>query len=140
MEGSDTGPDGSKAEENTGSFGKRIRALQPDIVIDLICFTLESARHLAEALRGEIQHYLFMSYQPQPSLCADMRKKWRTGLVRKQFCSLNIGMNGKKKSRMRKLQLLGITLLTAQIAAFQKQSGCCIIDHATAPWKPSTSR
>jgi hypothetical protein len=51
-----------KAEENTGSFGKRIRALQPDIVIDLICFTLESARHLAEALRGEIQHYLFMSY------------------------------------------------------------------------------
>jgi nucleoside-diphosphate-sugar epimerase len=46
------------AEEATGAFGSRIRDLQPDIVIDLICFTLESAQHLVAALRGEIQHLL----------------------------------------------------------------------------------
>jgi nucleoside-diphosphate-sugar epimerase len=45
-------------EERSGTFGQQIRKLQPDIVIDLICFTLESARHLVEALRGEVQHFL----------------------------------------------------------------------------------
>jgi nucleoside-diphosphate-sugar epimerase len=38
------------AEEAAGSFGERIAALRPDVVIDLICFTLESAQHLANAL------------------------------------------------------------------------------------------
>jgi nucleoside-diphosphate-sugar epimerase len=38
------------AEEAAGSFGQRITALRPDVVIDLICFTLESAQHLAKAL------------------------------------------------------------------------------------------
>jgi nucleoside-diphosphate-sugar epimerase len=47
-----------KAEENSGKFGKEIRDLRPDLVIDLICFTVESARHLVESLRGEIQHFL----------------------------------------------------------------------------------
>ena len=28
------------------------------VVIDLICFTVESARHLVEAVRGEMQHFL----------------------------------------------------------------------------------
>ena len=46
------------AEEAAGAFGPRIRDLRPDIVIDLICFTLESAQHLVAALRGEIQHLL----------------------------------------------------------------------------------
>ena len=32
--------------------------LRPDIVIDMICFTLDSARHLVEALRGHVQHFL----------------------------------------------------------------------------------
>jgi nucleoside-diphosphate-sugar epimerase len=32
--------------------------LKPDIVIDLICFTLESGRHLVEALRSEVQQFL----------------------------------------------------------------------------------
>lgn len=45
-------------EEATGSFGQRIRELQPDVVIDMICFTLDSARHLVEALRGQVQHLL----------------------------------------------------------------------------------
>ncbi len=46
------------AEEATGSFGDRIAALDPDIVVDMICFTLPSARHLVEALRGRVQHFL----------------------------------------------------------------------------------
>ncbi len=45
-------------EEIAGKFGKQIRDLRPDVVIDLICFTVESARHLVETLRGEIQHFL----------------------------------------------------------------------------------
>ncbi len=45
-------------EEGRGTFGERIRALRPDVVIDLICFTPESARHLVESLRGQIQHFL----------------------------------------------------------------------------------
>jgi len=46
------------AEETAGTFGERIRALKPDVVIDMICFTLTSAQHLVEALRGEVQHFL----------------------------------------------------------------------------------
>ena len=44
------------AEDKAGTFGGRIAALEPDIVIDMICFTLASARHLTEALRARIQH------------------------------------------------------------------------------------
>jgi nucleoside-diphosphate-sugar epimerase len=46
------------AEERSGKFGIQIRDLRPDVVIDLICFTLESAHHLVEKLRGEIEHFL----------------------------------------------------------------------------------
>ena len=38
------------AEEGAGTFGKRIAALQADAVVDLICFTVESARQLVDAL------------------------------------------------------------------------------------------
>lgn len=46
------------AAEQDGSFGDQIAALQPEVVIDLICFTLESARQLVDALRGRVQHFL----------------------------------------------------------------------------------
>jgi len=46
------------AAEADGTFGAQIRDLRPDAVIDMICFTLDSARHLAEALRGSVQHFL----------------------------------------------------------------------------------
>ena len=46
------------AEEKLGAFGGKIRELRPDIVIDLTCFTEASARHLVEALRGKIRHFL----------------------------------------------------------------------------------
>ena len=46
------------AEEEIGVFGPHVRELEPDVVIDMICFTLESARHLVEALRGQVQHFV----------------------------------------------------------------------------------
>lgn len=46
------------AEEAAGAFGARVRDLKPDIVIDMICFTLASAQQLVEALRGQVQHFL----------------------------------------------------------------------------------
>jgi len=46
------------AEEEKGTFGQKIAALKPDIVIDMICFTLESAQQLVEALRGQVQQFL----------------------------------------------------------------------------------
>ena len=45
-------------EEKAGGFGGKIAALKPDVVIDLICFTLSSAAHIVEALRGRVQHFL----------------------------------------------------------------------------------
>ena len=45
-------------EEQAHSFGPMIRALEADAVIDLICFTLDSARALVEALRGQVSHFL----------------------------------------------------------------------------------
>jgi len=47
-----------QAEDQAGIFGKRVLDLHPDAVIDMICFTLDSARQLVEALRGEVQHLL----------------------------------------------------------------------------------
>lgn len=46
------------AEDAAGTFGQRIRDLQPDVVIDMICFTKTSAQQLVEALRGQVQHFL----------------------------------------------------------------------------------
>jgi nucleoside-diphosphate-sugar epimerase len=47
-----------EAEDAAGTFGARIRDFRPDVVIDLLCFTLESARQIVEALRGQVQQFL----------------------------------------------------------------------------------
>ncbi|MEV6495368.1 NAD-dependent epimerase/dehydratase family protein, partial [Actinoplanes sp. NPDC051633] len=39
------------AEDAAGTFGERIAALRPDAVVDLVCFTADSARKLVDALR-----------------------------------------------------------------------------------------
>jgi len=39
------------AEDAAGTFGGRIAALEPDAVVDLVCFTPESAQQLVDALR-----------------------------------------------------------------------------------------
>jgi nucleoside-diphosphate-sugar epimerase len=44
--------------ERRGQFAPALSELDPDVVIDLICFSKESAEHLVEALRGRICHYL----------------------------------------------------------------------------------
>ncbi len=44
--------------EAAGEFGTRVAALGAEAVIDMICFTAESARQMVEALRGRVQHYL----------------------------------------------------------------------------------
>jgi len=41
-----------------GSFAREIGALRGDVVIDLICFTLDSARQLVDAVAGDIQQFL----------------------------------------------------------------------------------
>jgi nucleoside-diphosphate-sugar epimerase len=46
------------SQEADGTFGSIVAGLGPDSVIDLICFTLDSARHLTEALAGRVQHFL----------------------------------------------------------------------------------
>ena len=40
-----------EAQDAEGTFGDRIAALRPDVVIDLICFTAASAQQLLDALR-----------------------------------------------------------------------------------------
>ena len=46
------------AEDAAGTFGRRVADLIPDVVIDLICFTEDSARQLTEAVEGKVQHLL----------------------------------------------------------------------------------
>ena len=47
-----------EAEEAAGTFGEKVRDLDPDVVVDMICFHKDSARQLIEALRGKVQHFL----------------------------------------------------------------------------------
>ena len=46
------------ASEANGSFVSQVQAVKPDIVIDMICFELESAKMLAEGLHGRVEHFL----------------------------------------------------------------------------------
>ncbi len=43
-----------RRQDADGTFGDTILALEPDVVIDLVCFTLESAAALVDALRGNV--------------------------------------------------------------------------------------
>jgi nucleoside-diphosphate-sugar epimerase len=46
-------------EDRDGTFPNRVAGLRPDVVIDLICFTLDSATALVERLRGGTEHLLY---------------------------------------------------------------------------------
>ncbi len=46
------------ADRADAGFPALVRDLEPDVVIDLICFDLASARDLVEALRGRVEHFL----------------------------------------------------------------------------------
>jgi nucleoside-diphosphate-sugar epimerase len=43
-------------EDGEGTFGDRVAGLAPDVVVDLVCFTLDSATALVERLRGGVGH------------------------------------------------------------------------------------
>lgn len=60
-----------RTEDAEGSFGRTVLELRPDVVVDLICFTAESASALNDALRGEVDHLLH---------CGSV---WRYGASRK---------------------------------------------------------
>ena len=47
-----------EAAERSGSFGRQIADLQPDVVIDLICFDRDTAAHLVDALRDRVAHFI----------------------------------------------------------------------------------
>ena len=49
--------DRTKAEQS-GTFGKQILNLGPEVVIDLICFTQESAQHLVRFLQNNIKQFI----------------------------------------------------------------------------------
>jgi len=44
--------------EASGSFGAQIRALEGEVVIDLICFTPASATEIVETLKGHVRHFI----------------------------------------------------------------------------------
>lgn len=45
-------------EDRDGTFGDRVAGLGADVVVDLVCFTLESATALVESLRNGVEHLL----------------------------------------------------------------------------------
>jgi nucleoside-diphosphate-sugar epimerase len=45
-------------EDLLGIFATRVAELRPDAVVDLICFTIESASALVDRLRGQVGHLL----------------------------------------------------------------------------------
>jgi nucleoside-diphosphate-sugar epimerase len=47
-----------ESSESRDRFGLEIAGLKPDVVIDLICFNLKSAKSLVQALEGKISHFL----------------------------------------------------------------------------------
>lgn len=47
-----------EAEEKAGTFGEHIAALNAQAVIDLTCYTPESAEHLVTALSSRVEHFL----------------------------------------------------------------------------------
>lgn len=47
--------------EQSHTFGTQIAELRPDIVVDLICFNLNSTKQIVTSLRNKIEHYIFCS-------------------------------------------------------------------------------
>ena len=64
------------AEEAVGTFGKRVAGLEAEVVVDMICFTLDSAAALVEALRGRTGHLVHCGtiWRYGPSVKQPMRE------------------------------------------------------------------
>jgi len=50
-----------EVEDRAGRFGETVASLQADVIIDLICFTPESAAQLVTAVRGRVDHLVMCS-------------------------------------------------------------------------------
>jgi nucleoside-diphosphate-sugar epimerase len=64
------------AEDAAGTFGKRVAGLEAEVVVDMICFTPESAEALVEALRGRSGHLVHCGtiWRYGPSVKQPMRE------------------------------------------------------------------
>ena len=47
-----------EVEDAAGTFPERVRTLGADVVVDMLCFTPESAQALVDGLRGEVGHLI----------------------------------------------------------------------------------
>lgn len=65
-----------EAEDASGTFGKRVAALEADVVVDMICFSPDSAGALVEALRGRSGHLVHCGtiWRYGPSVKQPMRE------------------------------------------------------------------
>jgi nucleoside-diphosphate-sugar epimerase len=70
-------------EDNEGTFAERVAGLRTDVVVDLVCFTLESATSLVQRIPGEVGHLLH---------CGSV---WRYGPSRKLPISEHTGSGTK---------------------------------------------
>jgi len=64
------------AEDAAGTFGKRVAALEADVVVDMICFTPDSAAALVKELRGHSGHLIHCGtiWRYGPSVKQPMRE------------------------------------------------------------------
>jgi nucleoside-diphosphate-sugar epimerase len=64
------------AEDAAGTFGKRVGALEADVVVDMICFTPDSAAALVKELRGHAGHLIHCGtiWRYGPSVKQPMRE------------------------------------------------------------------
>ena len=64
------------AEDAAGTFGKRVAGLNAEVVVDMICFTPDSAAALVEALRGRSGHLVHCGtiWRYGPSVKQPMRE------------------------------------------------------------------
>jgi len=65
-----------EAEDAAGTFGKRVAALEADVVVDMICFTPDSAAALVKELRGHSGHLIHCGtiWRYGPSVKQPMRE------------------------------------------------------------------
>lgn len=63
-------------EDEQGTFARTIRALEADVVVDLLCFTTDSARALVDGVRGHIGHLVHCGslWRYGPSIDAPIRE------------------------------------------------------------------
>jgi nucleoside-diphosphate-sugar epimerase len=64
------------AEDAAGTFGQRVAALEADVVVDMICFTPDSAAALVKELRGHSGHLIHCGtiWRYGPSVKQPMRE------------------------------------------------------------------